>query len=102
MELQDWGVKSYLYNCVSADCINCPRSYPASADGFSIYSETAMEVDAIARYAPSGLESGFSGHPCPEIATYCTEYQENPIFRSQDNIGDILSHLPVSVFMCIF
>ena len=40
----------------------------ASSNGFSKYSDKIMAADATARYSPSGLISGFSGRPCPEIA----------------------------------
>ena len=42
--------------------------------GFSKYSDGVVETDATARHSPSGLTTGFSGHPCPEIAGYRTEY----------------------------
>ena len=72
--LQFQGGKRSLYNCMSADCTNCPRIYPASADGFSKYSRISVRMNATARQSPSGLKSGFSGHPCPEIAGLEAEY----------------------------
>ena len=35
---------------------------------------TTVETDASARYSQSGLNAGFSGHPCPEIARIFAEY----------------------------
>ena len=41
---------------------------------FLKYSGEVVEADETARHSPSGLRSGFSGHPCPEISGYRTEY----------------------------
>jgi len=35
---------------------------------------TLWYADATAWHSPSGLESDFSGLPCPEIARYWTKY----------------------------
>jgi len=69
----------------AADCaIACSRL--AAKNGFSrIFRQGWEKADATARYSPSGLETGFYGHPCPQIAGYCTEYQENLIFLRKDS-----------------
>ena len=69
MRLQGWSGRLFLYeirvlkgtcnNCVSADCANYPRSYPASADGFSIYSGIVVETDATPAIRHPGSERAF-------------------------------------------
>ena len=56
------------------------RRCRASSQRFSNCSGKAEATDASARHSPSGLETGFAGHPCPAIAGYPAEQQENPMF----------------------
>ncbi len=46
----------------------------ASSYGFSKCFGKAMQTDATVQYSPSWLRLDFSGHPCPEIAGYCTKH----------------------------
>ena len=52
-------------------------SCPAPPYGFSKYSGGRLKnADETALYSPSGLISGFPGHPCPGISGYGTEYEK--------------------------
>ncbi len=48
----------------------------------------SRQTDATARYSPSGLETGFSGHPCPEIAGYLRNIKK----LSYDCAGQLREH----------
>ena len=51
-------------------------------------------ADATALYSPSGLISGFAGHPCPAIAALMTEYIRKSHVSTQDYSVNISAVCP--------
>ena len=49
---------------------NVPEAVWLRHMDFLKYSDEVMMTDETALYSPSGLITGFSGRPCPEISGY--------------------------------
>ena len=68
--------KDILYNFIIwKDILHKNSLVSAPSNGFSKYSDIVdARTNATALYTPSRRDTGFCGHPCPQIAGYRADY----------------------------